>query len=96
VLTWFNAGLYRVDVIVADSSEEIRTPAYAETLLFGGNWGQEDDERVAQLYGPFVLPGSTLEDLHLLCSQWNTGAGWLYHVQQYRIQGLGTAMRSIG
>jgi hypothetical protein len=95
VLTWFNAGLYRVDVIVADSPEEIRTPAYAETLLFGGNWGQEDDERVAQLYGPFVLPGSTLEDLHLLCSQWNTGEGWPYHVQQYRVRGLGAAMRSL-
>lgn len=95
VLTWFNAGLYRVDVIVAESPEELRSPAFTETLLFGGNWGQEDDERVAQLYGPFVLPGSTLKDLHLLCSQWNTGAGWPYHVQQYRIQGLDAAMRSI-
>lgn len=34
--------------------------------------------------------------MHLLCSQWNTGAGWPYHVQQFRVQGLGKAMRSIG
>lgn len=91
VLTWFNAGLYRVDVLVADSPEGIRSPSFSETLLWGGIWGQEDDERVAQLYGPYVLPGSTLEDLHLLCSQWNTGEGWPYHVQQYRVEGLRTA-----
>jgi hypothetical protein len=82
-------------VLVADSPEEIRSPACSETLLFGGSWGQEDDERVAQLSGPYVLPGSTLEDLHLLCSQWNTGEGWPYHVQQYRVRGLGAAMRSL-
>ncbi|MGP9538008.1 DUF4185 domain-containing protein [Brachybacterium sp. AOP43-C2-M15] len=91
VLTWFNAGLYRADVLIADSPTEIQEPRFTETLLWGCTWGQEDDERVAQLYGPYVLPGSTLEDMHLLCSQWNTGEGWPYHVQQYRVQGLGTA-----
>lgn len=96
VLTWFNAGLYRVDVLIADSPTEIDRPRFAETLLWGCAWGQEDDERVAQLYGPYVLPGSTLDDLHLLCSQWNTGAGWPYHVQQYRIEGLRRAMQSRG
>ena len=95
VLTWFNAGLYRADLLIADSPTEIRSPRYAETILWGCGWGQEDDERVAQLYGPYVLPGSTLDDLHLLCSQWNTGAGWPYHVQQYRIEGLRRAMESL-
>ena len=94
VLTWFDAGLYRVDILVADSPTDIAQGPFAETLLWGCNWGQEDHERVAQLYGPYVLPGSTLDELHLLCSQWNTGAGWPYHVQQYRVQGLGEGMRS--
>lgn len=93
-LTWFNAGLYRVDVLFAASPTELAAPIFSETLLWGCNWGQEDDERVAQLYGPYVLPGSTLDDLHLACSQWNTAAGWPYHVQQYRVQGLGEGMRS--
>ncbi|MGO1480119.1 MAG: DUF4185 domain-containing protein [Brachybacterium sp.] len=96
VLTWFNAGLYRADVLIADSPTEIQSPRLAETLLWGCNWGQEDDERVAQLYGPYVLPGSTLDDLHLLCSQWNTGEGWPYHVQQYRVEGLRRAMEPRG
>lgn len=96
VLTWFNAGLYRVDVHVADSPTGLAAPAFTETLLWGGIWGQEDDVRVAQLYGPYILPGSTLDEMHLLCSQWNTGAGWPYHVQQFRVHGRGRAMRSIG
>ena len=96
VLTWFNAGLYRVDALVADSPTDIGQHPFSETLLWGCNWGQEDDERVAQLYGPYVLPGSTLDDLHLLCSQWNTEEGWPYHVQQYRVQGLREGMRSRG
>ena len=95
VLTWFNAGLYRVDVAIADTPTGFGEAPFIETLLWGCGWGQEDDERVAQLYGPYVLPGSTLDDLHLLCSQWNTGAGWPYHVQQYRVQGLGTGMRAL-
>lgn len=96
VLIWFNAGLYRVDVLVADSPTGLATPTFTETLLWGGIWGQEADDRVAQLYGPYILPGSTLDEMHLLCSQWNTGAGWPYHVQQFRVRGLGKAMRSIG
>ena len=92
-LTWFNAGLYRVDVLFADAPTQLTEPLLTETLLWGCEWGQEDDERVAQLYGPFVLPGSTLDDLHLVCSQWHTGPDWPYHVQQYRVEGLGTALR---
>ena len=93
-LTFFNAGLYRVDLLVADSPTAFTDAPFVETLLWGCGWGQEDDERVAQLYGPYMLPGSTLDDLHLLCSQWNTGAGWPYHVQQYRVEGLSAGIRA--
>src|SRR5690625_1519032 len=83
-------------ILVADSPADIGQHPFSETLLWGCNWGQEDDERVAQLYGPYVLPGSTLDDLHLLCSQWNTAEGWPYHEQPYRVQGLREGMRSRG
>lgn len=39
VLIWFNAGLYRVDVLVADSPTGLATPTFTETLLWGGIWG---------------------------------------------------------
>ncbi|MFC7375669.1 DUF4185 domain-containing protein [Brachybacterium sp. GCM10030267] len=85
VLTYFDAGNYRVDILAADSPLEVRD-ATASTLLHGGDWGAEEHNVVAQLYGPYIVPGSTLEVMHLLCSQWRTGPDWPYHVEQFRIE----------
>lgn len=85
VLTCFDAGNYRVDILAADSPTALAaaTPA---TLLHGGEWGSEAHDVVAQLYGPYIVPGSTLEVMHLVCSQWHTGPDWPYHVEQFRIE----------
>ena len=85
VLTYFDAGNYRVDVLAADSPTAI-AGATPSTLLHGGDWGEEAHDVVAQLYGPFIVPGSTLEVMHLVCSQWRTGPDWPYHVEQFRIE----------
>lgn len=37
-----------------------------------------------QCYGGFIHPASTLNDLHLSVSQWNTTTGNPYHVMQFR------------
>ncbi|AJE81206.1 MULTISPECIES: DUF4185 domain-containing protein [Streptomyces] len=88
VLTWFNAGDYRIDGIIMDTPTSNLYTAHRQTLIWGGAWGQEDDAHVAQLYGGYIIPGSTLNDLHLSVSQWNTGAGWPYRVMQHRIRGF--------
>lgn len=85
LLTWFNAEGYRVDCLGAASPTAI-ADAEPLTLLHGGEWGKEEHDVVAQLYGPYIVPGSTLEVLHLVCSQWHTGPDWPYHVEQYRIE----------
>ena len=85
MLTWFETVGYRVDCLGADSPEAI-AEAEPLTLLHGGEWGKEGHDVVAQLYGPYIVPGSTLEVLHLVCSQWHTGPDWPYHVEQYRIE----------
>ncbi|WP_193105733.1 DUF4185 domain-containing protein [Brachybacterium sp. FME24] len=85
VLTYFDAGNYRVDVLAADSPTAL-AKASATTLLHGGDWGAEEHDVVAQLYGPYIVPGSTLEVMHLVCSQWHTGPDWPYHVEQFRIE----------
>ncbi|GGP47284.1 DUF4185 domain-containing protein [Streptomyces abikoensis] len=88
ILTWFNQGDYRIEGLVADHpTADLRT-AHRRTLLWGTSWGNEDDTHVAQLYGGYVIPGSTLDDLHLSVSQWNTKAGWPYRVMQFRVRGL--------
>ncbi|MGW7354097.1 DUF4185 domain-containing protein [Streptomyces sp. NPDC054784] len=90
VLTWFNAGDYRIDGIIMDTPTSDLYAAYRRTLVWGGAWGEEDDAHVAQLYGGYVIPGSTLDDLHLSVSQWNTDANWPYRVMQHRVRGFGS------
>jgi hypothetical protein len=61
--------------------------------IIGTDWGQETDTRVAQLYGPSIVPGSRLEGgFHILLSQWHNIEGeppennkWPYHVMQFKI-----------
>ena len=89
VLTWFNAGDYRIDGMIMDTPTSNLYTAYRQTLIYGGAWGAEDDNHVAQLYGGYVIPGSTLSDLHLSVSQWNTDNGWPYRVMQFRVRGFG-------
>ncbi|MFE2487161.1 DUF4185 domain-containing protein [Streptomyces mirabilis] len=89
VFTWFNAGDYRIDGIIMDTPTSNLYTAHRETLIWGSAWGSEDDTHVAQLYGGYVIPGSTLDDLHLSVSQWNTQTGWPYHVMQFRVRGFG-------
>ncbi|MEV0623392.1 DUF4185 domain-containing protein, partial [Nonomuraea sp. NPDC050404] len=89
ILTWFNAGDYRIDGIIMDHPTSNLHTALRRTLLWGGQWGSEDDAHVAQLYGGYIIPGSTLNDLHLAVSQWNTSTGWPYRVMQHRIRGFG-------
>ena len=85
MLTYFDAGNYRADILAADSPEQL-ADARPRTLLHGGEWGNEAHDVVAQLYGPYIVPGSTLEVMHVVCSQWHTGPDWPYHVEQFRIE----------
>ena len=62
VLVMFDDGNYRMDVMVLDSPVADLHTAPRATVLRGVGWDDEDHDagRVAQLYGGYVLPGSTL------------------------------------
>ncbi|MET7281086.1 DUF4185 domain-containing protein [Kribbella sp. NPDC005582] len=89
ILTWFNAGDYRIDGMIMNTPTDNLYTAYRQPLIYGGAWGQENDNHVAQLYGGYLIPGSTLSDLHLSVSQWKTDAGWPYRAMQFRVRGFG-------
>ncbi len=88
ILTWFNAGDYRIDAMILNTPTDNLYTAEKITLLHGCEWNEEDNTHVAQLYGGYIIPGSTLNDLHLSVSQWNTCTWGVYHVEQFRIRGL--------
>jgi hypothetical protein len=84
VLTFFDAGRYRIDSLVFHSPTSNLSDASLNTICYGGAWGRESDTVIAQLYGGYVIPGSTLKNLHVVISQWNTRDGWPYRSMQFR------------
>ncbi|GAA5030302.1 DUF4185 domain-containing protein [Actinopolymorpha pittospori] len=89
VFTWFDRDNYRIDAMVLDHPTQDLRQTERVTLLHGTSWDAQDTNHVAQLYGSYVIPGSTLDDLHLTVSQWNTGDNSVYRVMQYQFRGLG-------
>jgi Domain of unknown function (DUF4185) len=85
LLALFDAGNYRIDVFNLDSPTANMFTAQRQTLVHGTSWDAEDHTQglVAQPYGGYLLPGSTLQDLHLIVSQWNTTTNWPYRAMQF-------------
>ncbi len=83
VLSWFNAGDYDITIKVFDSPTSNLYRATTYKPIKGGAWGFEDDTTVAQLYGGYIHPDSTLHNLHLIVSQWNTETDWPYRAMQF-------------
>ena len=88
LLTWFDGPDYRIDAqVLRHPTQDLRvTPKV--TPLHGTDWDSQDVNHLAQLYGSYIIPGSTLADTHLTVSQWNTSDNSVYHVMQYRFRGL--------
>ncbi|MGW8376743.1 DUF4185 domain-containing protein [Streptomyces sp. ODS28] len=87
LFTCFNAGAGAIEGRLVDTPDSNIKDAPAKTLISGGEWGHEDDAHVAQLYGGYVIPGSTLQELHLSVSQWRNPGGWPYHVMHHKVTG---------
>ena len=90
LLRVLDAGHYLLDHPTANLHTAPRA-----TLVHGCGWGDEfhGAGRVAQLYGGYTVPGSTLEDLHVVVSQWNTATNWPYKAMQFRAD-VGALARS--
>ena len=83
VLSWFNAADYDITIKVFDHPTDDLHHARQFKPIRGGRWGAENDSTVAQLYGGYIHPDSTLRELHLIVSQWNTARNWPYRAMQF-------------
>nr|WP_207630391.1 MULTISPECIES: DUF4185 domain-containing protein [unclassified Actinopolyspora] len=85
LLSFFDAGNYRIDALELEHPTSNLYEARRTTLLRGTAWDGENHAtgHVAQLYGAYLVPGSTPDELHLLVSQWNTERNWPYRVMQF-------------
>jgi Domain of unknown function (DUF4185) len=93
VLSYFNATTRNMEVRVADDPTSLGT-APVTTVVFATEWpdpvehlGPPENNRLAQPYGGYISPGSTLDELRVFVSQWNTGprGGSPYRVIQFAV-----------
>ncbi len=88
ILGGFLSSEYALGYRVLNSPTAVRS-APLQRPVVGSGWDDEDhaDSRVAQLYGGYILPGSTLDvvgGVGLVVSQWHTRNGWPYRAMQFR------------
>jgi len=93
VLSYFNATTGNMEVRVANDPSGLGT-APVTTVVIGSEWPQRLDDlgppennRLAQPYGGYISPGSTLDELRVFVSQWNTmpRGGAPYRVIQFAV-----------
>ena len=88
VLGGFVSSDYALGYRVVESPTAVHDSPLQRPVV-GSPWDAEDHARcrVAQLYGGYILPGSTLDavgGVGLVVSQWHTERGWPYRVMQFR------------
>ncbi|WP_050495535.1 DUF4185 domain-containing protein [Streptomyces baarnensis] len=86
VLSWLNMSPLdlRAQVFAGPTSNLFTTPE--QTTIVPTVPGQETGNAVASPYGGFIVPGSTVADLHLTVSQWYDNRN--YRVMLYRVNGV--------
>lgn len=93
VLSYFNATTGNMEMRVADDPTLLGA-APVTTVVVATEWpepvehlGPPENNRLAQPYGGYISPGSTLDEVRVFVSQWNTGSrgGSPYRVIQFAV-----------
>nr|WP_257182806.1 DUF4185 domain-containing protein [Corynebacterium cystitidis] len=91
VLAMFNEETMAIEVRIskeiARDWDEI-TPANVVIAGKGGWSAAQTPSNFTQLYGGYIVPGSTLDNLDLVVSQWNTSNNSRYNSTQFNVKGL--------
>lgn len=83
VLSGFNGTTGSTEVRVANSPTQVFAHSTTTVVAPGGHWGEPG--KVPQNYGGYIMPGATLNNMGILVSQWNTGTGRPYSVEQFQV-----------
>jgi hypothetical protein len=96
VLSYFNSTTGNMEIRVANDPTGLGA-APVTTVVFAGAWpdpaedlGPPENNQLAQPYGGYISPGSTLDELRVFISQWKTGPGdnAPYRVIQFAVNPL--------
>ena len=89
VLVMFNEATLAVEVRISEELERDWNEVEAVPIAKHGSWRNAQDPRNwSQPYGGYIVPGSTINDMDIIVSQWNTGTHDRYMATQFNVKGL--------
>lgn len=93
VLAMFNARTASIDVRISkdiDTNWNEIKPAHVVVASAGGWASSQSPSNFTQLYGGYIAPGSRIDNLNIVVSQWNTSNNSRYMSTQFNVRGLDT------
>ncbi|ARU45376.1 DUF4185 domain-containing protein [Corynebacterium silvaticum] len=91
VLSMFNEETWAIEVRISekiDQSWDDIKPAHVVVAGTGGWGAKQSENNFTQLYGGYITPFSTLADMNIVVSQWNTSNNSRYNSTQFNVKGL--------
>ncbi|MDO4630692.1 MAG: DUF4185 domain-containing protein [Corynebacterium sp.] len=91
VLSMFNAETASIEIRIADRIDadwNSIKPAHVVVAGKGGWRAEQTANNFTQLYGGYIAPGSTIANMNIVASQWNTATNNRYAATQFNVQGL--------
>lgn len=89
VLVMFNEATLQIEVRVSDTLAADWNNVPVAVVARNGAWSNPQTPlNFSQPYGGYVVPGSTLANMDLVISQWNTADNSRYNATQFNVKGL--------
>ena len=91
VLCMFNEKTASIEVRISDRIDTNWNDIKPAHVVVAGNggWGaSQTPNNFTQLYGGYIAPGSTIADMNIVVSQWNTSNNSRYMSTQFNVKGL--------
>ncbi|TVS28341.1 DUF4185 domain-containing protein [Corynebacterium sanguinis] len=91
VLAMFNEQTLQIEVRISDTIAQDWSAVPVAVIARHGSWGNEQTPlNFSQPYGAYIVPGSTLANMDIVISQWNTSDNSRYNSTQFNVKGLDT------
>ena len=89
VLAMFNEKTLAVEVRISDKLETSWEDVPVATIAKNGPWeNAQNPLNWSQPYGGYIVPGSHLDNMDIVISQWNTSNNSRYNATQFNVKGL--------
>ncbi|MEX3505436.1 DUF4185 domain-containing protein [Corynebacterium sp. LK2510] len=89
VLVMFNEETLQIEVRISPTLAQNWDSVPVAVVAKHGSWANpQTPDNFSQPYGGYIVPGSTLANMDIVISQWNTSTHQRYNSTQFNVKGL--------